>query len=48
MKEAGFWEPLDDSKVRCRLCPHQCVIRPDREGLCKNKKNLGGKLFAHQ
>lgn len=47
MKEAQYWAPLSDDKVQCHLCPHHCVIRPEKEGLCRNKKNVGGKLFAH-
>lgn len=47
MKPAKYWEALGDKKVRCLLCPHQCVILPDQEGICSNKKNIGAKLFAH-
>ncbi|HUT55887.1 MAG TPA: AmmeMemoRadiSam system radical SAM enzyme [bacterium] len=46
MKEAKYWEKLDDSKVQCRLCPHHCKLRPDKQGICKNKLNVNGKLFA--
>jgi len=48
MKQASYWEAREEGKVRCRLCPHQCVISPDREGICKNKRNVDGKLFAHR
>jgi len=34
--------------VQCFLCPHQCVIKPGKEGICRNKKNMDGELFAHR
>lgn len=32
------------SSLRCLACGHRCLIRPDREGICKVRFNLGGKL----
>jgi pyruvate formate lyase activating enzyme len=46
MQEAMFWEKLPDDKVQCRLCPHLCKIGPDKEGICRNKRNVGGTLYA--
>jgi len=46
MKQAMFWERLDDGRVQCHLCPHNCRIRLGKEGICKNKKNLDGTLYA--
>jgi pyruvate formate lyase activating enzyme len=46
MKEARYWEKLDDGKVRCNLCPHRCVIKPGKLGICRNKKNADGALWA--
>ncbi len=34
--------------VQCQLCPHMCVIKPGAEGICKNKKNIDGILYAHR
>lgn len=48
MKEAKYWVPLGEEKVQCHLCPHHCLLRPEKEGICKNKKNVAGKLFAHR
>jgi pyruvate formate lyase activating enzyme len=48
MKEAMYWEKLEqDDKVRCLLCPHTCKISPGNTGICVNKKNEGGSLYAH-
>ena len=48
MREAMFWRPSQggDRKVRCFLCPHGCEIPPDGFGLCRARKNVGGKLYA--
>lgn len=44
MREALFYERSDKEKVRCLLCPHNCLIAPDRSGFCGVRKNVGGKL----
>ncbi|MDI6800335.1 MAG: AmmeMemoRadiSam system radical SAM enzyme [Actinomycetota bacterium] len=44
--EALYYERLSDLKVKCRLCPHGCVITSGRAGKCAIRKNLGGKLTA--
>jgi pyruvate formate lyase activating enzyme len=46
MKEAMFYEVIDDKKVRCMLCPHQCVLTEGEVGLCFGKKNVDGRLIA--
>ncbi|MCQ2079026.1 MAG: AmmeMemoRadiSam system radical SAM enzyme [archaeon] len=33
--------------VVCDLCPHHCRISPDHFGVCKSRKNHGGKLVAY-
>lgn len=43
---ALFSEPLDEGRVRCTLCPHECVIGEGRVGLCRSRKNINGKLYA--
>ena len=43
---ASYWEKLDDSLVQCRLCPHQCKIRPGQDGICRNKHNQDQVLYA--
>lgn len=44
-REALFYEKLNGN-VRCKLCPHECLIPPGKEGLCWGKKNIDGKLYA--
>lgn len=35
---------MDNHKVRCRLCPHQCIIVTDQKGYCGVRKNVDGLL----
>ncbi len=44
--EAMLYEPAEDGKVRCRLCGHECLIGPDKLGICRVRKNVGGKLIS--
>lgn len=46
MLEARYYEKLADEKVRCRLCPHGCLIYPGRAGICCIRFNDGGVLRA--
>lgn len=46
MKEALFYEKRPDEKVRCKLCPHECVIASQRTGICRVRKNIGGVLYS--
>jgi Pyruvate-formate lyase-activating enzyme len=45
MKEARLWI-LEDEAIRCGLCPHGCLIREGKEGICGVRGNRGGKLYA--
>ena len=44
IKEARFWEKLDDGYVRCVLCSHNCKIKNDKTGICGVRRNHDGKL----
>ncbi|ASJ03560.1 radical SAM protein [Thermococcus profundus] len=46
MREAAWWEPLDGGRVRCRLCPLNCIIEEGHRGSCRIRKNIGGKLYT--
>lgn len=37
---------VEGEKVRCRLCPHHCLIREGGSGRCLGRENIGGELFA--
>ncbi len=46
MKEALFYDRLYGEDVKCTLCPHNCVIKDGRRGICRVRKNDDGKLIS--
>ena len=43
-KEAMLWEKLDDRRVRCCLCAHECRIDESKFGICGVRRNIDGVL----
>jgi len=41
-----YFEKIENSKVRCFLCPHNCIIKPGGLGICRARKNLDGRLYS--
>jgi len=41
-----MYQRADGASVRCLLCPHNCLIHPDRAGKCLARLNKGGVLTA--
>lgn len=46
MKEALYYKKEASGRVRCRLCPHGCLIAEGKRGLCWGRVNRGGMLFS--
>ena len=46
MHNASYFEKSEDGKVKCKLCPHECLIRESKAGICKVRKNMNGELYA--
>ena len=46
LHEASWYETLAGGLVHCRLCPNSCRLPEGRIGLCRVRKNVGGKLYA--
>lgn len=46
MREAEFYEVMEERKIHCRLCPHDCLISNGKRGICQVRENREGKLFA--
>jgi pyruvate formate lyase activating enzyme len=46
MKEAMFYERLDEKKVRCFLCAHHCIIKEGKRGICHVRENIDGTLYS--
>jgi len=45
MKSALFCKKLDDSKVQCLLCPHNCILTDGKLGICGVRRNRKGELY---
>ena len=43
-REGELFDALPDGSVRCYACGHECLIRPDRQGICKVRFNREGSL----
>ncbi len=46
MKEAQFYEKLEDKKVQCNLCNHHCIISKSGRGVCGVRENIEGVLYS--
>ncbi|WP_022665131.1 AmmeMemoRadiSam system radical SAM enzyme [Desulfospira joergensenii] len=46
MKEAAFYDKLEEKAVQCRLCSHFCRIKPGRKGICRVRENREGTLVS--
>jgi pyruvate formate lyase activating enzyme len=44
MQEALYYQKLDGNKVRCGLCPFNCLINDGKAGVCGVRINQGGVL----
>jgi len=45
IKDAMFYDNMDDSTVRCHLCRHMCIIDDGKSGICNVRANKNGKLI---
>jgi pyruvate formate lyase activating enzyme len=45
-KTAKYWHSEGDNSVRCELCPHGCLIRNGKRGICRVRRNDGGVLIS--
>jgi pyruvate formate lyase activating enzyme len=43
-KDANYWKLIKDKKLKCFLCPHECIIENGEVGKCKTRMNILGKL----
>ena len=46
MQEARFYEKVEEDKVQCHLCAHECKIDPGKRGLCHVRENQEGSLYT--
>lgn len=45
-KEAMLYHQLDNKRVHCYLCAHQCKIADTKFGICGVRQNVDGKLYS--
>jgi len=45
MKEALFYKKVKNA-LKCELCARECLIAEGKTGVCKVRKNIGGKLYS--
>jgi len=43
---AKWWEPADNGKLLCTLCPRYCTIGEGQKGFCFIRENIDGTLYA--
>jgi len=46
IREARFYEKLSYKKIRCKLCPRECVIDDRERGYCGVRENRGGVYYT--
>ena len=46
LHNAMYYTEEKDSKVKCRLCPNLCLIKPGEKGKCNVRINNEGKLYS--
>jgi pyruvate formate lyase activating enzyme len=44
--EARFYEKLPDLKIRCNLCPRECIVGDGERGECGVRENRGGTYYT--
>ncbi|MCE5312791.1 MAG: AmmeMemoRadiSam system radical SAM enzyme [Nitrospiraceae bacterium] len=47
MKEALLYEKAEGLRVKCGLCPHECLIPDTKKGICGVRQNWGGVLYSN-
>ncbi|MDP6523890.1 MAG: AmmeMemoRadiSam system radical SAM enzyme [Kiritimatiellia bacterium] len=44
--KASYWNRCESNGARCELCPHRCLIREGRTGICRVRRLEDGELTA--
>lgn len=39
--EGLYYTVLNEQVVQCNLCPHNCLLKPGQQGICKVRYNQG-------
>ncbi len=46
LNRALYWNAMAGGKVKCVLCPFNCVLTEGKIGICRGKQNIQGELIA--
>ena len=46
MREASFYIAETGGKVKCLLCPKECIVSENNSGVCGVRENVNGKLYT--
>jgi len=46
LKEALYYQKLDNKRVGCLLCPRKCIIPNKKRGFCRVRENRDGVLYS--
>ena len=46
-RQVNFFEKINDETIKCRLCPHNCIIKEGHSGLCRVREVKDGILYAN-
>ena len=46
IREARFYDKLPNRKIKCKLCPRECVIDDRERGYCGVRENRGGTYYT--
>jgi pyruvate formate lyase activating enzyme len=44
--QAQWYLSLNDNAVQCTLCPHLCILKEGKTGICRVRTNEAGKLIT--
>ncbi len=45
-REGAWFESLDQGRVKCGLCPRQCLLNRGERAVCRVRENRGGKGYT--
>jgi len=46
IKEAMYYEKINENTVQCHLCPKNCVLKNGMKGFCRAREPRGGKHYS--
>lgn len=46
MKEASFYIAEENGRLKCLLCPKECLVSQHHTGVCRVRENIDGKMYA--